>query len=126
MAQAELAIATSGEVREGEMLARRVGKTRVLLARVQGRVCAVVDRCPHMGMSLAKGALQGGVVTCPWHNSRFEFCSGRNLDWVNAIRGIPMPTWTHKALSMGKAPAPLTTLAVSEREGSIFVNLPPG
>lgn len=117
-------IATSAEVREGALLSRQVGGTRILLSRVQGKACAVVDRCPHLGMSLAKGKIENGVVTCPWHHSRFEFCTGRNVDWVNSIRGLPMPRWTHKALSMGRTPAPLRTLVVTERDGEVYVDLP--
>jgi nitrite reductase/ring-hydroxylating ferredoxin subunit len=117
-------IAASSEVLEGQLLARRAADTKILMSRVNGKVCAVVDRCPHMGLSLARGKCVDGVVTCPWHNSRFELCSGRNLDWVSAIMGMPMPAWTHKAIAMGKAPSPLQTLAVAERDGEVFVELP--
>jgi nitrite reductase/ring-hydroxylating ferredoxin subunit len=119
-----LRVAASDEVREGELLGRRAADTRILLSRVNGKACAVIDRCPHMGMSLAKGRCVDGVVTCPWHNSRFDLCTGRNLDWVSAVMGVPMPAWTHKAIAMGKAPAPLQTLPVSERDGEVFVELP--
>jgi nitrite reductase/ring-hydroxylating ferredoxin subunit len=114
-------LATSADVVEGRLFKAEAQGQRLLLARIDGRVHAVVDRCPHMGMSLAKGTLEGGVVTCPWHNSRFDFCSGRNLDWVSAVLGIPMPGWTHKAIAMGKSPAPLATRAVEESGGAIWL-----
>lgn len=116
-------VAASEEVQEGRLFAAKVADTRVLLSRVAGRVHAVIDRCPHMGMSLAKGKLEGSVVTCPWHNSRFDLCTGRNLDWVNAVLGVPMPKWTHRAIAMGKSPAPLKTLHCEERGGEILVAL---
>jgi nitrite reductase/ring-hydroxylating ferredoxin subunit len=106
------------------LLAVQAAGKKVLLARINGTAHAVIDRCPHMGMSLAKGKLVDGVVTCPWHNSRFDFCSGRNLDWVSAVIGIPMPQWTHKAIAMGKSPAPLETLPIEEVGGEVFVSLP--
>lgn len=43
-------------------------------------VCIVSDRCPHAGLSLSRGPRGGyedGVITCPWHNSRFDVCSGK-------------------------------------------------
>jgi nitrite reductase/ring-hydroxylating ferredoxin subunit len=117
-------VAAAADVVEGKLFAAVVDGRKILLSRVAGRVHAVVDRCPHMGMSLAKGRCVDGVVTCPWHNSRFDLCTGRNLDWVSAVMGVPMPAWTHKAIAMGKAPAPLQTLPVSERDGEVFVELP--
>lgn len=116
-------VAAAAEIVEGRLFATVVEGQKVLMSRVGGRVYAVVDRCPHMGMSLAKGRIEGGIVTCPWHNSRFELCSGRNVDWVSALMGVPMPKWTHKAISMGKSPAPLKTLAAEESGGEVFVTL---
>jgi nitrite reductase/ring-hydroxylating ferredoxin subunit len=123
MSVTKIRVADSKEIVEGKLFAARAENQKVLLARVNGRVRAVVDRCPHMGMSLAKGRFIEGVVTCPWHNSRFDFCTGRNLDWVNAFLGVPMPKWTHKAIAMGKAPASLRTLPAEEVNGEVFVTL---
>ena len=121
MSMVKTRVAASAEVGEGALHRAEAGGRRMLLTRVGGRVHAVVDRCPHMGMSLAKGKLDGTIVTCPWHNSRFDICSGRNLDWVSAVLGVPMPSWTHKAIAMGKSPAPLTVLAVEESAGEVFI-----
>ena len=121
MAGNRLRVAASTEVAEGKLLGVRLESQRVLLSRIRGRVYAVVDRCPHMGMSLAKGKIDNGVVTCPWHNSRFDLCTGRNMDWVSAFLGVPMPGWTHKLIAMGKNPAPLRTLPVEESGGEVFV-----
>lgn len=121
MSTNKVRVATSSAVVEGKLLSAQAGGQRVLVSRIKGRVYAVVDRCPHMGMSMAKGKVDNGVVTCPWHNSRFDFCSGRNMDWASAFLGIPMPGWTHKMIAMGKAPAPLKTLVVEESGGEVFV-----
>ncbi|GMW07653.1 MAG: Rieske 2Fe-2S domain-containing protein [Gammaproteobacteria bacterium] len=116
-------VATTDEVREGRLFAARVEGVRLLVSRVNGTVHAVVDRCPHMGMSMAKGSMEDGVITCPWHNSKFDFCTGRNLAWVSAIMGVPMPGWTHKTIALGKPSSPLQTLRCEERDGEIFVSL---
>jgi nitrite reductase/ring-hydroxylating ferredoxin subunit len=115
--------AGSSDVTEGKLLAVRVDGSRILMSRVRGQVHAVVDRCPHMGLSMARGRIEGGIVTCPWHHSRFDICTGNNMDWASALLGIPMPKWMHGALAMGKSPAPLATLTVEERDGEITIAL---
>jgi len=51
--------------------------TQVLLARLDGAICALADVCTHAGGPLHEGTLEGGVVTCPWHGSRFRLRDGR-------------------------------------------------
>ena len=41
-----------------------------------GEVHALDDRCPHQGYPLSQGALRDGVLTCEWHNWKFELASG--------------------------------------------------
>ncbi|WP_437612203.1 Rieske (2Fe-2S) protein [Sorangium sp. So ce834] len=41
-----------------------------------GEVHALDDRCPHQGYPLSEGALRGGVLTCAWHNWKFDVASG--------------------------------------------------
>ena len=123
MTQDRIRVAASTEVREGELHATEAGGKRLLLSRVGGQVYAVLNRCPHMGMKMTRGEIQDGVLQCPWHGSRFNFCTGANMDWVNAFAGIPMPKWTHGMISMGKEPAPLLTMPAEEDNGEVFVRL---
>lgn len=123
MAQNRLRVAAASDVVEGKLLGVRVDSKRILLSRIRGQIHAAIDRCPHMGMSLAKGRIDEGVVTCPWHNSRFDLCTGRNMDWASAFLGVPLPGWTHKMLAMGKSPAPLQMLAAEESGGEVYVTI---
>lgn len=116
------AVAAATDVEEGKLLAVEVDGRSVLLSRVDGQVCAVENRCPHLGLSMTRGKIADGVVQCPWHGSRYEMCSGANVDWVNSFAGMPMPRWTHRMIAMGKEPAPLTTLAVEELDGKVYVS----
>ncbi len=51
--------------------------TSVLIARAQsGELCAIASTCSHLGGPLHEGERDGDVVTCPWHGSRFDLCSG--------------------------------------------------
>ncbi|MBK9739767.1 MAG: Rieske (2Fe-2S) protein [Actinobacteria bacterium] len=88
-------------------------------------VCVVRDRCPHAGLSLSRGPRGGyenGVITCPWHNSRFDVCSGENLDWTPGFAGFTAPGWSRKLIAMGKSPAPLTVLSVSVQDGQVVID----
>ncbi len=46
---------------------------------MNGTFHAVSDRCSHEGALLSGGRLDGGVVTCPAHGSRFDVATGKNL-----------------------------------------------
>ncbi len=48
----------------------------VAIYQVDGAVHVVADRCPHAGASLSEGELSGRQITCPWHGSQFDVCSG--------------------------------------------------
>lgn len=54
-----------------------VGDTAVF--NVLGRLCATQAACPHRQGPLAEGRLEGSTVTCPWHGSMFDVCSGAVL-----------------------------------------------
>jgi nitrite reductase/ring-hydroxylating ferredoxin subunit len=52
----------------------------VVLARSQaGDICAIAATCTHLGGPLDEGKREGDTVTCPWHGSRFDLCSGEVL-----------------------------------------------
>ena len=85
-------------------------------------VCVVLNRCPHAGLSLTKGPRGGyedGVITCPWHNSSFDVCSGENLDWTPGFAGIKAPRWSHRLIAMGKKPAPLDVVDTEVVDGEV-------
>lgn len=51
---------------------------RICLARHQGKILAVQDKCTHNGESLSKGKINYlGEVICPWHGYRFNMKTGR-------------------------------------------------
>jgi nitrite reductase/ring-hydroxylating ferredoxin subunit len=57
-----------------------VAGTEYALFRVDGEVRCTDAACPHEGASLADGEVKAGVVTCPWHNWKFDVCTGCSLD----------------------------------------------
>lgn len=47
-----------------------------IVLRLEGRLFAYHNACPHMGMPLERGECEGSVLTCPWHGFRFDMTSG--------------------------------------------------
>ena len=41
--------------------------------------CATNARCTHRGGPLNEGKLEGSTVTCPWHGSQYNVCTGAIL-----------------------------------------------
>jgi len=76
MSAKEVHVANTSDLRDGEMKAVSVGKTRVLLTRVDGRFHAVSAKCSHYGGPLASGVLCGTRVMCPWHHAVFDVTNG--------------------------------------------------
>ncbi|MFI5273084.1 MAG: DUF2231 domain-containing protein [Ktedonobacterales bacterium] len=54
-----------------------VGGVPVVLVKLGDRFAAIAATCTHAGGPLDEGALQGDVVQCPWHGSRFNLRSGQ-------------------------------------------------
>jgi nitrite reductase/ring-hydroxylating ferredoxin subunit len=56
----------------------------ILVIYDRGRVFALDNRCTHMGYPLEGGSVEDGILTCPWHQARFDLESGRSLDlWAD-------------------------------------------
>ncbi len=53
------------------------------------RVDVVEDRCPHEGYPLSQGTVKDGVLTCKWHNWKFELASGQCLFGGEGARRLP-------------------------------------
>lgn len=61
----------------GKPLLVNAGGRRICLALYNGRIHAIIDRCPHNGESLSKGKVNAfGEVICPWHGYRYSLNGG--------------------------------------------------
>lgn len=65
---------------EGVMRRADAAGVPVVLLRQGSAISALAATCTHAGGLLDEGTLDGDVVTCPWHGSRFCFRDGRVLD----------------------------------------------
>ena len=48
----------------------------VVLFYEDGQVCALDNRCPHLGFPLSRGTVADGMLTCHWHHAQFDLRSG--------------------------------------------------
>jgi nitrite reductase/ring-hydroxylating ferredoxin subunit len=70
------AAADASQLAERRPLQAIVGDTPVLVVRDGDDVYAIHDRCSHRGCSLSDGELDGRVVECACHGSRFDLADG--------------------------------------------------
>ena len=66
------------EIAEGKSKCVKLDQLRILLIREKGEIFALENRCPHFGLSMEKGAISNGSITCPWHGWRFDVCTGQS------------------------------------------------
>jgi nitrite reductase/ring-hydroxylating ferredoxin subunit/uncharacterized membrane protein len=66
----------AADLPDGEPVVATVDETPVLLVRGADGVRAIHARCSHRGCSLGKGTLDGDVIECACHGSRFRLEDG--------------------------------------------------
>ena len=94
-------VAQPGDLEDGEPKSVLVGDAPLLLLRHGDGLHALHDRCSHRGCSLAGGEIDGELITCPCHGSRFDLRDG--------------------SVQRGPATAPQPVFDVRERDGEIEV-----
>ena len=51
----------------------------VAVFNIAGSFCATQAKCTHKQGPLSEGKLDGSTMTCPWHGSQFNVCTGAVL-----------------------------------------------
>jgi 3-phenylpropionate/trans-cinnamate dioxygenase ferredoxin subunit len=100
---------------EGTMRQVDLDGHEFLVARVGEDFLITDARCPHLGGHLARGVLDGTVVTCPLHHSQYDLRSGAVLRWTD---------WTGMTLSVAKLarhPRPVRAYESKVEAGSVWV-----
>jgi nitrite reductase/ring-hydroxylating ferredoxin subunit len=77
MAEAVLA---EDELWVGEMRGLVLRGERLLVVRLEQQLCVYRDRCPHQGHPLSEGKLEQGVITCRFHEHRFDAATGAGIN----------------------------------------------
>lgn len=63
----------------------------ILVANVNGAFHAIGGTCNHAGGPLCDGTLEGNIVTCPWHGSKWNVEDGKCVEF--AVDLDPEPTY---------------------------------
>ena len=125
-------MAAASDVPAGSMVHVEAAGREILLANVDGTFHAVSDRCSHEGALLSGGRLDGAVVTCPAHGSRFDVATGKNLSGpvmadLPGLDRLPPRARAmarEKAAEMARAPvADLPVYRVTVENGRVLVDV---
>ena len=83
-------VAKVNDVQPGTMIGIEVEGKKMLVANVEGQFYAIRSICNHMGGPLEKGKLEGNVVTCPLHGSKWDVKSGNLVKYARPLPPEPV------------------------------------
>ena len=76
---------------EGRGVRVRIGEHDIALWRLQGRLYALANTCPHQHISaLHSGTLEDRCVTCPMHGWTFSLETGNAVTGNGRVRVYPV------------------------------------
>ena len=90
------------ELAEGRVKTVVAGHRSLAVSRFEGGYGALDNRCPHQGGPLGEGAIENGLLRCPWHGWDYHPCTGKAPGFDDGVESLP----------------------VEEREDGIYVELP--
>ncbi len=103
------------ELEDGEMREVEIDDHLVLVAKVGPQVYVTDARCPHIHAHLAKGTLEGTILTCPLHGSQFDVRDGSVVRWTQ-FGGV-----VKTMAEFTRHPRPLRVYDVIVEDGMIHV-----
>jgi len=83
-------IARTSDIPRGSMIGAVFEGQRILLANVDGEFLAMRSVCNHLGGPLEKGTLEGNVVTCPLHGSKWDVRTGALVKFTRPLPPEPV------------------------------------
>ncbi len=73
-------VATLAELQKKGVMVVTASDRPIAVFADNGKIAAVDNRCPHIGFPLHTGTLKDGILTCHWHEARFDICNGCTFD----------------------------------------------
>jgi len=116
-------VAELSALQDGKGVCVKAGGVSLVLIKDGEAVHAIENKCPHVGLPLARGRIEGDEIVCPFHGSRFNIKTGENTDWVSAVAGMKIPAWSSALLSFGKKPQAIRTFPVSVEGPDVYVEV---
>jgi nitrite reductase/ring-hydroxylating ferredoxin subunit len=84
-------VAALEDLRRKQAMVVKVGAKQIALFSTEKGLYACNNRCPHEGYPLREGTItQGCVLTCNWHNWKFDLESGKTLVGGDPLRRYPV------------------------------------
>jgi len=74
---APMRTAKTNEITPGTIREFHVEGRAIAVANVDGKFYAINNTCLHRGGPLGQGAMNGKVVTCPWHGWQYDVTTGK-------------------------------------------------
>ena len=114
-----VAVCKSEDLPEGDVRPLKARGKEVAVGRlVGGQLFAVGGRCSHMFSKLGNGKVDGTLLECRWHGTKFDVTDGCVANWVTH------PLWL-KLLYDASLPAfmkrSIPTYDVKEEGGEVMV-----
>lgn len=116
-------LANVEDVEPGKLRTVDVQGQTIVIGKTSSGFCAVENKCAHLPLPLSGGKLEGDSIVCPFHNSKYNMCSGENEDWVTGAFGVKLPRWSSRIVAMGKQPQGVKAYTVIEEDGKLYVEL---
>lgn len=110
-------VARENDLNNEEMRELTVAGRDILLARIHDVYYASDSRCPHLRGNLAKGKLDGTIVTCPLQGSQFDLVTGKVIRWTNCADPA------HNSEKTLRPPTPLGVYKVKVEGGKVLVEI---
>jgi 3-phenylpropionate/trans-cinnamate dioxygenase ferredoxin subunit len=82
-------VAGKSDIAIGKMKKVTLNEKEILIANVNGNYYAISNECTHYGGDLSQGTLDGNIVTCPNHNSKFDVTTGKVVSPPTEALGHP-------------------------------------
>jgi nitrite reductase/ring-hydroxylating ferredoxin subunit len=103
---------------KGKAVVRTTGR-QILVVKAGERIFACANRCPHEGYPLLEGTLANGcVLTCNWHNWKFDLATGETLVGGDRLDIFPVRVSGGRVLVDAALPDPV------ERRAAILAGFP--
>ncbi|MEM7324558.1 MAG: Rieske 2Fe-2S domain-containing protein [Actinomycetota bacterium] len=104
----------------GSMRMRDVDGHKIAVVRTESGFHAVDNACPHQGYGLTTGSLDGELLTCLWHNWKFDVTTG------NCVRGEEAVACHQTDVVDGEVHVTVTSPTDEEKQQKLWPSLRQG
>ncbi|MBS0562781.1 MAG: Rieske (2Fe-2S) protein [Proteobacteria bacterium] len=132
-------VATVGEIAPGTCKIVTVKGREIGVFHVDDEYYALINRCPHEGAPLCKGALisrfeadrpgeyrltqRGRMLRCPWHCWEFDIATGQSWCDPDSVRARTYNVTVEPGETLAKGPFAAETVPVSVEENYIVLEV---